>query len=746
MPLRSRPDTPRLAIIGCGAVVEHHLLPALRRQGWTPEVLVDRSPARLSLLAGRTGRRRSAVITAPDWREVADHFDAAVVATPHTTHGPLGLALLEAGKHVFMEKPLATTSAQATAMIAAAEEQKRVLTVGLLRRYLTVARWTRALIASGVLGTIRRVEAREGFVFNWATSSDALLRRDLSGGGVLMDTGAHTLDLLGYWLGDITPIAYADDGEGGVEADCILDFALAGGGRGRLELSRTRDLSNTARIEGTEGFVEVALYRNEVLAGSEAALAFVHEGVSPATMKPQLFPALFDAEMRDFLHSVRGPERPSLPAIAGLRSVRWIETCYGMRQPLDRPWDAVPGAPAGTIGAGTRVAVTGASGFIGGRLVERLVRAGADVTCLIREIGSSTRLARLPVRLMRTDLADAGQVSAGLKGAEIVFHCAYDPRSRKQNLEGARNIIRACAEHGVRRLVHVSTFSVYEPFPDGPLTEETRDGDPSWIYVRDKLAMEAEVLSAARERGLPATVVQPTIVYGPFCKPWTNAPAEMLITGEVVLPERGEGVCSAVFIDDLVDGMLLAATRQEAIGERFILSGPDHVTWATFYGEFARALGVRPPAFWPLDRVGRANHGLMRDIKLVARNPKRIMQIIVRWPPARQVLQAGLDASPKPLRALVDRYYFGSGGRVFGQVFVPDPQKTALYLTKGAAEIGKAQRLLGYAPRHGFAAGMQATRPYLEWAFADLRRAAQRAAGPSEPPPAPVAPGIADAR
>jgi predicted dehydrogenase/nucleoside-diphosphate-sugar epimerase len=746
MPQRPSSATPRLAIIGCGAVVEHHLLPALRRQGWAPEVFVDRSADRAALLAGRSGRRRSATVTAPDWTEVADRFDAAVVATPHATHGPLGLALLQAGKHVFMEQPLATTIAAAMAMEAAARAQRRILTVGLLRRYLHVARWTKALIESGTLGPIRRVEAREGAVFDGATRSDALLRRDLSGGGVLMDTGAHTLDLLGHWLGDLTPVTYLDDGDGGVEADCLLDFALPAGGRGRLELSRTRDLSNTARIEGARGFIEVALARNEVLAGSENALAFTHEGLSPATLTPQLVPALFDAEMRDFLRSVTGPERPSLPASAGLAAVRAIEACYAVRQPLERPWDAAPALPAGTIGPGTRVAVTGASGFVGGRLVERLVRAGAEVTCLIREIGSAARLARLPVRLVRTDLAEAGQVAAAIEGADVVFHCAYDPRSRRQNLDGTRHIVRACEAHGVRRLVYVSTFSVYEPFPDGVLTEETRDGDPSWVYVRDKLAMEAEVLAAARERRVPATIVQPSIVYGPFCKPWTNAPAEMLITGEVVLPDQGEGVCSAVYIDDLVDGMLLAATRPEAVGERFILSGPDHVTWATFYGEFARALGVRGPSFWPLDHIARANHGLMRDLTRVARNPKRVMQIIVRWPPARQALQAALDACPKPLRALVDRSYFGRGGRVFGEVFVPDPQKTALYLTRGVADSGKAQRLLGYAPRHGFAAGMQATRPYLEWAFADLRRAARRAAGTSEPPPAPLAPGIADAR
>ena len=144
-----------------------------------------------------------------------------------------------------------------------------------------------------------------------------------------------------------------------------------------------------------------------------------------------------------------------------------------------------------------------------------------------------------------------------------------------QNITGLQNIIAACVKHKVRRLVYVSTFSVYEPFPDGLVSEETRDGDRSWIYARTQARYgEAGSCRQCVEQNLPATIVQPTIVYGPFSKPWTNAPAENLIYGTVVLPDPGEGLCNAVYIDDLVDGFILAATHPAAIGERFILSGP----------------------------------------------------------------------------------------------------------------------------------------------------------------------------
>lgn len=717
---------PRLAIIGCGAVVETHLLPALRRVGWSPSVLVDPSETRRNVLEKRIGGAHLAKAT--NWEDVADRFDAALVAAPHVFHGALGLGLAGAGKHVFMEKPLAATLEEAIATVAKADRMRVTLSVGLLRRYLQVARWTKALVQSGTLGTILRVEAREGFVFNWATASDALLRRSLSAGGVLMDTGAHTLDLLSWWFGPMTPTSYRDDAEGGVEADCLLEVDIASGGSGRIELSRLRNLRNTVRIEGSAGFVEVHVARNEVLTGSPGVLSFSHEGLSPTTFEPQLFPSLFDAEIRDFLKSATTGEQVGIGGVEGIASVGLIEGAYAIRTPLAYPWHqeekAEPLRP--TLAAGSLAVVTGASGFIGGRLVERLAAAGVKVRCPVRSIGQATRLARLSVEIVRVDLADRVAVESVIEGADYVFHCAYDPRSRAQNVDGTKNIIEASASQKVKRLVYVSTFSVYEPFPDGPLSERTRHGNRAWEYVKTKLDLEQAVLDACRAKGLAGTIVQPTIVYGPFSKPWTNGPAEMLIYGDVVLPDRGEGICNTVHVDDVVDGMMSAATEPGAVGERFILSGPDVVTWSRFFETFADQLRTDGPTYWPEARISAENHGLMRDIRMVLSNPKRIVQIAVRWPPARQALQSGLDALPPPLRRLVDTYYFGSGDRKVGERLLPDPRTLALYRARPVADCSLAERRIGYRPRRTFASGMVSTAAYLDWAYEDVRSTVAR--------------------
>jgi predicted dehydrogenase len=102
----------------------------------------------------------------PPGSQVAGEFDAAIVALPHALHGSIGTVLLKSGKHVFMEKPLAITAHQCRAMTTAARMAGITLSVGLLRRYLGVARWTKALLKSRILGELTCFEAHEGFVFN----------------------------------------------------------------------------------------------------------------------------------------------------------------------------------------------------------------------------------------------------------------------------------------------------------------------------------------------------------------------------------------------------------------------------------------------------------------------------------------------------------------------------------------------------------------------------------------------------
>jgi len=710
---------PRLAIIGCGAVVQHHLAPALRRIGWLPQVLVDPSRKNLETTAKLVGKRTVQTL-AGDWTEAINAFDAAIVAAPHAYHGPLGTALAKAGKHVFMEKPLATSTAECRVIVEAAKQSGTILSVGLLRRYLHATRWTRELLQSGILGQIRHFEAYEGLVFNWAVSTGAMLSQQASGGGVLMDTGVHTLDLILWWLGEMSSVVYRDDSQGGVEADCVLDCELVCGGSGHIELSRSRNLANTCRIEGTQGFVEVHLYQNEVLACSSNVRGFRVGQFGVDAFPMQRFPELFSAELADFRRSIIEGAQKGVSGEDGVHAVSLIERCYTERTFLAAPWNRSAAIATGpSVAPGTRVAVTGATGFIGGRLVERLLDQGAKVRCLVRNIASAARLARLPVEIIRVDFADGPAMNEAVRGCDLVFHCAYDPLSPTQNQEAVRNLVAACLAHQVERLVHLSTYSVYEPFRDGDLTEDAPDGDGSWAYTRTKLGLENEIVGAIRNKGLRATILQPTIVYGPFARRWATTPTAALLYGKLVLPGRGDGICNALYVDDLIDAMLLAAVREEAIGQRFLVSGADTVTWGHFFEQFAQALGTQGPEYRPAEEIPLQSNGFAYRVKLVVSNPQMIIKMAVQSRFIRKLLDTGLHLLPRPIYDAVTQIYFRSPEPPCHQIYLSDRQQLKLYMAKPVVQSEKAQRLLGYQPRIDFAAGMQATVHYLKWAYGD---------------------------
>jgi nucleoside-diphosphate-sugar epimerase len=390
-----------------------------------------------------------------------------------------------------------------------------------------------------------------------------------------------------------------------------------------------------------------------------------------------------------------------------------------------QPWDEAPlPTPDGTLPRlqpGSTVLVTGATGFIGGRLVERLIQQGeVQIRCIVRDSSSPARLGSLPVELLPMDLRNGDEINRAVKGVDYVFHCAYDWRSRRQNINGLRNIVEACASHSVKRLVHVSTFSVYDPLPDGPLTEESPDGDRANVYVDTKLDLEKIIFEAVRNRRVAATIVQPTIVYGPYCVPWTNMPAESLIFGDVILTDGEVGVCNAVYIDDLVDGLILAAISPAAVGERFLMSGPP-ATWATFFIEMARVLGTKPPQFWSSEQIQKHKEEVKKSQK-TAVSPKSLLKAIAGWGPARKAVEASLDVLPGPLRRKMAGKFGSSGNRTRGGIFLPQP----MYSSKTTIGSEKAKLKLGYQSRFDLQGGMELTGRYLRWAYADVLPVAEK--------------------
>ncbi|WP_299567941.1 NAD-dependent epimerase/dehydratase family protein [uncultured Sulfitobacter sp.] len=246
--------------------------------------------------------------------------------------------------------------------------------------------------------------------------------------------------------------------------------------------------------------------------------------------------------------------------------------------------------------------VTGATGFTGGRLAEVLVTRGYRVRAMVRDMGgtAATSLRALGIETVQGDLTDAGAIARAMEGVTHLFNIAAAYRDASHpdayyfrvNRDGVRDLLAAAAKAGVARIVHCSTCGVHGDVMEIPANEETtfRPGD---VYQRSKLEGE-EIARAAMARGAPVSVVRPTGIYGPgdlrFLKLFRtvgNGTFRMFGDGEIAY--------HMTFIDDIVQGLILAAEHPAAVGEVFLIGDETYTTLNLLVAEVARVLDVPPP-------------------------------------------------------------------------------------------------------------------------------------------------------
>jgi nucleoside-diphosphate-sugar epimerase len=362
-----------------------------------------------------------------------------------------------------------------------------------------------------------------------------------------------------------------------------------------------------------------------------------------------------------------------------------------------------PDLSGSPLSPGTTCAVTGATGFIGGRLTEQLVAQGVKVVCLTRP--GSDRALPEGAEVRALDLADPPATRAALDDVQFIFHCAYDWGDEEWNVRALYSLIDACGHSGCRRFVYLSSFVVYDMSSDGTVGEDAPRQIAGPGYAGTKRALEDEVLRAAREDGFPGVVLQPTIVYGPGSRRSTEDPADMLRYGTVVLPAGGQGACNAVYVDDVVSSMILAATRPEAEGQAFLISGPP-VTWSEFYEQIARAVRADGPRYLPV-RTIMAQTSKVGKIRQLVSTPQLLVRRLLQTGLGRKILRR----LPSPPRRSLERVARRPGAQIRGKIHVPDLVSVQ---SRTSISWDKAHFLLGYEPRYDFAAGMVPTRLYLE--------------------------------
>lgn len=248
-----------------------------------------------------------------------------------------------------------------------------------------------------------------------------------------------------------------------------------------------------------------------------------------------------------------------------------------------------------------KILVTGATGFAGGHLCRRLAGAQYAVRALVRDPTRGVELRRWGVEVVTGDLRDSETLGRATTGIDVVYHIAAAYRqtnlSRKEmwetNVLGTRNLLDAAERAGVRRFVHCSTIGVHGGIKNPPANEETPYG-PGDNYQESKTEGERVVREYMAQGRLPIVVFRPGGMYGPgdlrFLKLFRAIKSRWFI-----MLGSGQITYHLVYIDDLIDGILLCGTKEKSIGDVFILAGEAPVTLNQLVQVIAETFGVRPP-------------------------------------------------------------------------------------------------------------------------------------------------------
>jgi nucleoside-diphosphate-sugar epimerase len=257
----------------------------------------------------------------------------------------------------------------------------------------------------------------------------------------------------------------------------------------------------------------------------------------------------------------------------------------------------------------SKTLVTGASGFTGQNLCERLVQEGEQVVAFVRPTSNTTKLKALGVECEELDITDPIQVRDHFTNIKTVYHVAGAYRTehaeveqfRLVNVEATRNLLEAAKGAGVERFVHCSTVGVQGEIEDPPASEEYRM-QPGDHYQQTKA--DGEIL--ARKYfvdGLPGAVVRPVGIYGPgdtrFLKLFRP-----INRGYFVMIGSGKTLYHMTYIDDLIEGFVLCGRHPHALGEVFTIAGEKYTTIKDLVNLIADVLKKPSPRwripFWPV--------------------------------------------------------------------------------------------------------------------------------------------------
>jgi 2-alkyl-3-oxoalkanoate reductase len=353
-----------------------------------------------------------------------------------------------------------------------------------------------------------------------------------------------------------------------------------------------------------------------------------------------------------------------------------------------------------------KIAIIGASGFVGLRLVERLHLEGkAEVVPIVHAFRSLAVLARFSLPWRVTDPTDADRLAEALKGCDAVVHAALADAG--QIVSMAEALYPAAQKAGVKRIVALSSSAVHTLMPAAGTTDESAPIVKQKSEYNVAKARAELILNRARASGSVELVqLRPSIIHGPRSRLVADIAGQLQL-GSAWLVGDGSAICNAIAVDNLIDAIWLALTKPEADRQTFLVNDGETVTWRDFYASIASAIGtdlsrvhsITPPEFpdSPSQKLARlaAKKSAMAVMPAIPRVVKRLAK-------------AAAAALPEPSMADAWRLPAASAPKI-------SEEMCQLQSCQWRFPIAKAERLLGYTPALTFNDAMQRTAAWLKF-------------------------------
>lgn len=685
----------KLLIIGGGAVSEStHIPSAIKVVGIDNVYLAEQNSDQAKKIVQKFGLKN----VFSDYQQCMDKVDGVIIATPPHIHNSILVDCIKAKLPVLCEKPLSPDSKESQCILT--KNTDGVL-LGICHTYRLFSNRLRIreLIREGYFGDHVHIEIQEGYPSGWPTVSGYCFRKDMVLGGVLFDAGIHSLDFILWCLGMPIGITYSDDEMGGLESNAkiILQFVS---GDAYFRLSRTCELSNKIIVSGNGNTAELEVYEMnsfilnglETVANTERMLDWTNIG---------------ECQTLNFIEAIEKKVGLSCPIADGLAVVEVIERCY--KQKIIKVIEPQP-----FIGQykNKKILVTGGTGFIGSRLTERLLLdEEAQVSVMVHKWSKAAWISRLDVNLIQADITSYEDVEKAVAGCEVVFHCVGLGGTREQalkiNAEGTLNVLRACKKYGVKKIVYLSSVVVHgNKITDG-MTAEAPFVSYGDAYADAKIQAENFFWEYTNKEGLNASAIRPTYVWGPLSEWYSVEYVKQMKKGNFYLVDEGNGSCNGVYVDNVVDLALICGVHPKAIGQSFIITDDEKLTWKEFFKYYADMLKLDMTAFqsiplkdgierkwlkfgkgkltfwieelWEMNLKIEVSHPTLA--KWGYKAPRKLMKIALKW--------------------ILKRFPEKSAAEM------------AIYNYTGFIDIQKVTDLLNYKPRFSVKEGMAKTKEWL---------------------------------